>query len=260
MVTKGKYPFSIFTSDEFLEWFHSNVAGGEDPFGRRYYGLNQVNVKYTDRNGRSFELKQNDFIFAGIELNHFYYPNFKKLKSKNVFINFGSHLGLNTSSVNPSLDVGFSGNISKEWFLKNTNEIRLGFGSSILRRNAVDFKENLVQLGNNKYLSSLEAMFEFTKYTRKGNYHSVSVNYQIQTSYSKKDEANYYQLVGKWQEIHAGWQNGFEKLYEDQSAWSWLYTYGRENYNFSVYIKEDLRLNNSPDLQVGFAVKIPFSK
>ena len=122
----------------------------------------------------------------------------------------------------------------------------MGFGSSILRRNAVDFKENLVQLGNNKYLSSLEAMFEFTKYTRKGNYHSVSVNYQIQTSYSKKDEANYYQLVGKWQEIHAGWQNGFEKLYEDQSAWSWLYTYGRENYNFSVYIKEDLRLNNSP--------------
>jgi len=258
LVTKGKYPFSILTSDEFLEFFHSNVAGGEDPFGRKYYGFNQVNVKYTDRKGRVLELKQNDFIFAGIELNHFYYSDFKFLKERNIYFNFGSHLGLNTSKFNPSIDLGFSGNIIKEWKLKNTNEIRFAFGSAILRKNAIDFDSNSVILGNNKFLGSLEAMFEFTKYTRKGNYHSVSVNYQMQTPFSNDDEANYYQLVGKWQEIHSGWQNGFEKLYDYQSAWSWMYTYGRENYNFSVYVKEDLALNNSPDLQIGFSVKIPF--
>ena len=44
LITKGKYPFSFFTSDENVEWFHSNIAGGEDPYGRRYYGLNQVNL------------------------------------------------------------------------------------------------------------------------------------------------------------------------------------------------------------------------
>ena len=42
LVTKGKYPFSFITSDETIEWFHSNIAGGEDPFGRKYYGLNEV--------------------------------------------------------------------------------------------------------------------------------------------------------------------------------------------------------------------------
>ena len=257
LVTKGKYPFSFFTSDEFLEYFHSNVAGGEDPFGRRYYGLNQVNVKYTDRKGRFLELKQNDFIFAGIELNHFYYTDFNFLKKRNIHLNFGSHLGWNTSKFNPSIDLGFSGNVVKEWEFKNTNEIRFSFGSSILRKEIIDFDDNSVTLGTNKFLGSLEAMFEFTKYTRKGNYHSVAVNYQIQTPFSNADEANYYQLVGKWQEIHSGWQNGFEKLYDYQSAWSWLYTYGRENYSFSVYVKEDLALNNSPDLQLGFSVKIP---
>ncbi|WP_405609491.1 hypothetical protein [Polaribacter sp. Asnod1-A03] len=259
LVSKGKYPFSIFTGDEFLEWFHSNIAGGEDPFGRKYYGFNQVNVNYQDRNGNKMSLRDGQFIFAGIELNHFYYPNFINLKKKNIFVNFGSHLGLNTSKYNPSIDIGISGNITKEWTLKNESEIRSAFGSSILRKNMIDFKENLVNFGNNKFLGSLEAMFEYTKYTKRKNYHSIAVNYQIQTRFSKKEEASYYQLVGLWQEIHSGWQNGFEKLYEYQSAWSWIYTYGRKNYSFSLYIKEDLYLNNSPDLQTGISLKIPLS-
>lgn len=102
-------------------------------------------------------------------------------------------------------------------------------------------------------------MFEYTKFTRKKNYHSVSVNYQIQSSFNKRAEAAYYQFVGLWQEIHSGWQNGFEKLYDYQSAWSWLYTYGRKNYSFTIYIKEDLSLNNSPDIQTGISFKIPLS-
>jgi hypothetical protein len=258
LITKGKYPFSFFTSDETIEWFHSNVAGGEDPFGRKYYGLNEVNVKYQDRNGKVLELKDGQFLLAGIELNHFYYPNFINLKKNNITINFGSHLGINTSKFNPSIDIGFSGNIIKKWSLKSKNEIRSSFGSAILRKNAINFKE-VIDLGNNTFLGSLEAMFEYTKYTRKKNYHSISVNYQIQTSLFKREEATYYQLIGKWQEIHSGWQNGFEKLYEYQSAWSWLYTYGRKEYSFSLYIKEDLYLNNSPDIQTGISLKIPLS-
>lgn len=258
LVTKGKHPFSFFSSDATIEWFHSNIAGGEDPFGRRYYGLNQVHVRYQDRNGKTLELKDGQFLLAGLELNHFYYPDFTNLKKKNIFVNFGSHLGINTSKENPSIDLGISGNIVKKWILKTKNEIRSAFGANILGKNIIDFKDN-IDLGNNAFLVNLEAMFEYTKYTRKRNYHSISVNYQIQSSFFQRTEANYYQLVGKWQEIHAGWQNGFEKLYEYQSAWSWLYTYGRKEYSFSLYIKEDLYLNNSPDIQTGISLKIPLS-
>jgi hypothetical protein len=197
---------------------------------------------------------------AGIELNHFYYPNFINLKKKNISVNFGSHLGINTSKNNPSIDIGVSGNILKKWNLKRNSEIRTAFGTSVLRKNTINFKDDLVSLGNNPFLGSLETMFEFTKYTRQRNYHSVSVNYQIQTAFNKRDEATYNQLVGKWEEIHSGWQNGFEKLYDYQSAWSWLYTYGRKNYSFTFYIKQDLLLNNSPDIQSGISVKIPISK
>lgn len=258
LVTKGTYPFSFFSSDETIEWFHSNIAGGEDPFGRRYYGLNQVHVKYQDRNGKNLELKEGQFIMAGIEFNHFYYPALVNLKRKNISLNFGTHLGINLAKYNPSIDIGFSGNIIKKWVLNSKYEIRSSFGSGILRKNIVNFN-SVVDLGNNRFLGSLEAMLEYTEYTRKKNYHSVAVNYQIQTPLFKTEEADYYQLVGKWKEIHAGWQNGFEKMYEYQSAWSWLYTYGAKNYAISLYIKEDLYVNNAPDIQTGISLKIPLS-
>lgn len=256
LVTRGKYPFSVITSDEFIEWFHSNVAGGEDPFGRKFYGINQVNVNYQDRNGNKLSLKNGQFFIAGIEINHFFYPETPFLNKKNIAINFGSHFGINTSKYNPSIDIGLSGNTIKEWFFKNNNQFKAGLGLAVLRKNLINFN-NIVQLGNNPFLGSLEAMLEFTKYSSKKNYHSFGVNYQIQSSFHKREEANYYQLIGLWREIHSGWQNGFQKLYEYQSAWSFLYTYGHKKYRLSIYAKQDFYLNNSPDIQTGISLNIP---
>lgn len=256
LVTRGNHPFSLFTSDESLEWFHSNIAGGEDPFGRRFYGLNQVNVKYTDRNGRVLELQNGDFIFSGIEFNHFYYPEFLTNQEKNIHVNVGSHIGVNTSRFNPSIDAGFSANVVKKWELKNSNEFRFGFGGAALRKNLINFKD-VVDLGNNRFLGSFETMLEFTKYTAQQNFHSFGVNYQFQTRYNRRVEASYYFLFGDWDAIHSGWQNGIEKLYESLTSWNFVYTYGRKSYQISMYIKEDLRLNNAPDVQTGVSIKFP---
>jgi hypothetical protein len=259
LITKGKYPFSFLTSDESIEWFHSNVAGGEDPYGRKYYGLNQVNFKYTDRNGKVLELKNDDFFLGGIEFNHYYYPEFLINRKRNLFVNFGMHVGMNTSTFNPSIDVGFSGNVIKKIQLKNKNEFNIAFGGSLLRKNLINFKD-VVELGNNTFLGSLESEIEFTKLTRKKNYHSFGIHYQFQTRYNKLEEANYYHLKGKWQEIKAGWQHGFTTLYEGLSAWTFLYTYGSPNYKITLYLKEDLLVNNAPDAQTGISIQIPISK
>jgi hypothetical protein len=260
LITKGKYPFSFVTSDESIEWFHSNVAGGEDPYGRRYYGLNQVHFKYTDRNGNVLELENNDFFLGGIEFNHHYYPSFLSNKKQHLFVNFGSHVGLNTSKFNSSIDIGFSANLIKNIKLKNKNEFNLAAGISILRKNAINLNSNLVDLGNNPFLGSLESELEFTKYTKKKNYHSFGIHYQFQTRYNKLEEANYYHLKGKWQEIKAGWQHGFSTLYEGLSAWAFIYTYGNPNYKLTIYLKEDLLVNNAPDAQTGISISIPISK
>lgn len=166
LITKGKTPASLLSSDNFLEWFHSNIAGGEDPFGRKYYGLNQVDFKYTDKNGEVLELNSGDFFVGGIEFNYFYYPEFLINQKRNFFVNFGSHIGINTSEYNPSMDFGISGNAIKTLTLKNDNQINFALGLSVLRKNIVDF-DTVIELGNNKYLGSLEAEVEYTLYTKK---------------------------------------------------------------------------------------------
>ena len=257
LITKGNYLFSPFTNDESIEWFHSNIAGGEDPYGRKYYGLNQVNFKYTDRNGRVLELRNNDFFIGGIEINHFYYPSFLINKKKNVFANIGTHLGFNTSKYNPSLDIGLSANVIKKLILKNNNEFNFAAGTSILRKNIINFG-NVMDFGNNQFLATLEGEIEFTKYTNKNHYNAFGVNYQIQSRYNKLQEADYYKLIGKWKEIHGGWQHGFTTLYKALSNWTFLYTYGNPKFKITLYLKEDLRVNNAPDLQTGIALTMPF--
>lgn len=259
LITKGKHPFSFFTGDETIEWFHSSINGGEDPFGRRYYGLNQVNFKYTDRNGNTLELHNNDFFISGIEFNHHYYPTLKINNTKNIFLNFGSHLGINTSKFNPSIDIGVSTNAIKKVVLKNENEFYFGAGFNLLRKNIINFDE-VIDLGNNIFLATIEADIEFTKYSEKGNYHAFGVNYQIQSRYNKRKEASYFKLLGKWEEINGGWQHGVTTLYKAHSNWSFIYTYGRPNYKLSFYLKEDLLVNNAPDLQTGISLSIPILK
>lgn len=258
LITKGNYLFSPFTNDETIEWFHSNIAGGEDPYGRKYYGLNQVNFKYTDRNGRILELHNNDFFISGIEFNHFYYPSFLN-KKKNVFSNLGTHIGFNTSKYNPSLDIGLSANVIKKLVFKNNNEFHFAAGTSILRKNIINFGD-VMDFGNTPFLASLEGEIEFTKFTKKKHYNAFGVNYRIQSRYNKLKEADYYRLIGKWQEIHGGWQHGISTLYKALSNWTFLYTYGHPKYKISLYFKEDFRVNNAPDIQTGIGLTMPLCK
>ena len=259
LITKGKYPFSVFTSDESIEWFHSNIAGGEDPFGRRYYGLNQVNFKYLDRNGNTLELNNNDFFIGGLEFNHYHYPKLSINKTKNIYINFGSHLGLNTSRFNSSIDAGISANAIKTLALKNNYELSFAIGANLLRKNIINFKD-VIDLGNNPYLATGQGELEITKYTKKGNYNAFGINYHIQTRYNKKEEADYYRLLGKWREINGGWHNGVHTLYQPLSSWNFIYTYGTPKYKVTLFFKEDLRVNNAPDFQTGVSLKVPISK
>ncbi|MFH4969328.1 hypothetical protein V8G61_14075 [Gaetbulibacter sp. M240] len=256
LITKGKHPFSFFTSDESIEWVHSNIAGGEDPYGRRYYGLNQVNFEYFDRHGNTLKLNNNDFFIGGVELNHFYYPTLNMNKSDCLFLNFGTHLGLNTSKFNPSMDIGVSANAVKTIPLKNNFEFNVAVGANVLRKNFINFKE-VIDLGNNPFLATLEGNLEIVKYTKRKNYNAFGVNYQIQSRYNNKEEADYYKLLGKWREINGGWQHGVETLYKALSNWSFIYTYGTPKLQLQLYAKQDFLVNNAPDFQTGIGFKVP---
>lgn len=127
-------------------------------------------------------------------------------------------------------------------------------------KNFINLKNNNIDLGNNSLLATLEGHIEFTKYTKKGNYNAFGINYHIQSRFNKKAEESYYKLLGKWREINGGWQNGVATLYKALSNWSIVYTYSKRNYKLSLFLNQDLLVNNAPDFQTGIALNIPILK
>jgi len=253
---KGNFLNSPFTNDETIEWFHSNIAGGEDPFGRRFYGVNNVVVNYTDRNGKNLNMQVSDMILGGMELSHTYYPKFEEWNERNLFFNFQSQLGWNTSKYNNSLDLGIGINSMKKYRLNPKSDIWVGLGYSVLYKNAIDGNDNL-DLGNNRFLGSGEVMLQWTHRTKKDNQNILGINYQNQTSYFKKEEANYFHLKGDYSAINQGWHYGYTTLIENLSSWSFLYTHARPSISYTVYIKQDFSVNNAPDLETGISLQIP---
>ena len=132
--------------------------------------------------------------------------------------------------INPGVII----NDDKNVHLKNNYQLNVGLGINVLRKNLINFKE-VMDLGNNPYLATIESDIEFTKFTKKDNYNALTINYQIQSRYNMRSEADYYRLIGKWKEINGGWQHGVSTLYNYLSYWSFIYTYGRPNYKISLY-------------------------
>jgi hypothetical protein len=253
---KGNFFDSPFTNDESIEWFHSNIAGGEDPFGRKFYGVNEVAVKYTDRNGKTLNMRAGDIILGGLELAHTYYPELQKWNERNLFFNLQSQIGWNTSAYNNSLDLGLGINAVKKYHLNTKSDLWFGLGYSVLYKNLIDGRDNL-DLGNNRFLGSGEVMAQWTHQTSKGNQNIIGVNYQNQTSYFKKEEADYFHLKGDYAAINQGWHYGYTTLIENLSSWSLLYTHVRPKISYTIYVKEDLNVNNAPDVETGISVQIP---
>lgn len=251
MLTNGKFPFSIFTNDEFIEFFHDNIAGGKDPFDRKVFGLDKANINYTDRNGRRLNAGNGDFLTAGIETHYYYYPTF--LNDKKIFLNFGAHLGTNLSKYNMSMDIGLSAAGVKQFNLNDRNFILFGLGTNVLRKNAVDLQNDNLDFGTNDFIGSLESNVEYTFLSKGKTYHSFGVSFYIQTSLHKKDEDE-YNIYIRDDEAFNSWGHGTRHLYKNNNYWTLAYTFTRK-VSTSIYIQQDFTVNNNPDLQTGISVK-----
>lgn len=254
---EGRIPFSIFTSDEAIEWFHRNIAGGKDPFSRYYYGINKAGIKYTDEENNVINMNKGDFIIPGIEINHSYYPSLAMNKKRHLYLNFNTHLGINTSRYNPVADLGLSTSIIKKYIIQNKNIFTAGFSAGALRQNIFQYG-NKVNISNQKILYSMEAQIDYKKKLKNTNSLSYGLNYTFQTAYSNpKDFEN---LVFTGQRINTHWQQTFYHLYENLHGLSFIMTYSVKQFSYYAYIREDNKLDNAPDLQTGIGLKMSIAK
>lgn len=251
MLTKGKFPFAVFTNDEFIEYFHKNIGGGDDPFDRSVFGLKEAYIKYTDRNGNTLELENGDFFIGGLETTYYYYPEALINKSKNLHFNFGAHLGTNLSKYNSSIDLGLSSNAVKTFYIKDNKNFQIGIGLGVLRKNAIDFKDDNIDFGTNDFLGHLESTLEYSYVSKKGNIHSFGTDFYVQTTLNKRDE-RYYMIPVRHPNAHKAWGHGITNLYETNNYWTFMYSITKKN-TLTIYLQQDFTVNNNPDLQTGIS-------
>ncbi len=251
VLTNGKFPLSTLTTDRFIEFFHDNIAGGDDPFDRRVFGLDRAKFLYTDRNGRSFDLGNGDFLTAGLETHYYYYPTF--LNEKKFYFNLGAHVGTNLSKYNMSMDIGASAAGVKQFDLNDRNFMLFGLGANVLRKNAIDLQSDNFDFGTNDFIGSFEANAEYTFVSKGKTYHSFGLNYYAQTSLHQKDEDD-YNIYVRDDDSTNSWGHGTRHLYKNNDYWTFVYTFTRK-ISMSFYIQQDFTVNNNPDLQTGVSVK-----
>jgi len=253
MLTKGKAPFTLLTGDQFIEGFHDNIAGGNDPFARRLFGLDKAKILYTDRNNNTLEINNGDFFIGGFETSYYYYPQLSINSFKNFYINFGAHLGINLSKYNASLDFGISTNILKTYALNDLKYFQFGLSIGVLRKNGIEFKTNNIDFGTNKYLGYLENIIEYNFISKRKTTHSFGIDFYLQTSLNKKDEFEYIIPIRNGVSEKA-WITGISNLYKNNNYWTFLYSFTRKTVTTTFYLQQDLNVNNNPDIQTGASI------
>lgn len=254
LFTKGKIPFSLLSSDQFLEFFHSHIAGGEDPFARKYYGLDQVALTYIDEQGRSIEKKENDFVFAGLEAHYTYFIPSKFLAAQDFYIHLGAHLGMNTTAYNPTTDFGLSAAFIKQIKLSESKILQLASGGSLSVPALIKWK-NGVNISNTKLKFTADWQLTYQVKTAKNNRWEIALNYHHLSAYQRKKDLDGIVLIGE--RISTHWHYAISHLYDNTTQWTLVFNYATAKYAISVYATEDIKVNNAPDIQTGIQLSLP---
>jgi hypothetical protein len=251
----GKIPTSIVTNDELIEWFHSNVAGGENPFARKAFEYDQAKIRYSDEEGNTFQINSGDFIFSGIDLSYYYYPQFKSLEERSIYTNFGVQVGANLNDINPSFDLGLNGTIIKSIHLKRERRFNVGLSVGAMRMQVLAYGE-AVQLITRKNLVNSEFLFEYLKHYKNKSLLSFAVSWITQNSFNKKSDFETIILAGERSTSH--WHLALSHLYDIRTSYNFMISYAKGDFAYSTYFREDFTVNNAPDTQGGIGVKYYF--
>lgn len=178
-LTEGNIPYSLLTSDEIIEWFHSNIAGGDDAFGRKNQPFGNAFFYYKDVNNNEITINNKCFLMSEISNYINYYP---RLFTKSFNVNISALTGLSLTNKTWDFDVGASAAIIKSFqFEKN----RLDWGVAAGMMFPSVFQDQSVIISNVNSLFSLESHWNYVVVRKSGEW-VVGTNFHMQSSYHLK--------------------------------------------------------------------------
>lgn len=255
-LTGGQQPTALITSDGFIEDFHSNVKGGEDPFARKQYAYNQASLFYQDKTGKKLHLTEGSFIVPNFQLNYYWYPPNNWLKKLNMQTNVGAHIGINLPSFSRSIDAGISCVLIKEFCASKKYRYIIAASGNVLRQKIWSAKSH-VDFSRSKALPSIAALFEFKNVITKSKFWAIGLNYYYLAPFHPANEFDEVTPVGNRLSSH--WHLAVTHMYRNSQYWSLVYSFGSK-YFWSAYLTQDFKVNNAPDFQTGLSIQIPLKE
>lgn len=252
-LTGGQAPTALFTSDGFIEDFHSNIKGGEDPFVRKQYTYNQAAIFYQDKEEKKIDLKNGRMLIPNIQANYYLYANNAWLKKYTMQASAGLHLCVNLPQFSRAVDGGVSVVFLKQFATQRRYKYTLAISGGLLRQQILATKSR-VDFSSNNLLPSIESMFEFRKTINKMIFWAIGLNFHYTGSFHPASEFSNITPVGNRLSSH--WHLALTHMYRNNQYWSLVYSFGGK-YVWSVYMLQDFKVNNAPDFQTGISVQLP---
>lgn len=242
----GRVPYSLLTSDEFIEWFHSSIVGGEDAFGRKSKPFGEALFYYKDVNNNTISLKNGDVLMSEISNYINFYP---KWTPKNINFNISVLTGLSLTNKTWNLDMGFSGTAVR-CFKFHKNRLDWGIATGIMFPST--FQNQSVVINNVNRLFSLESHWNYVFTKKRGDW-VVGANFHMQSNYHSMKENNYQTIMRGNVTSHD--HMGVSHLTRWLQGWSLVLGRNWKDWSVNCFIREDFWVDNAPDAQVGWGIQ-----
>lgn len=243
----GKLPYSLLTSDEAIEWFHSNIAGGEDAFGRKRTGYGNALLEYKDVNNNRISLKENSFLMSEISTYLNFYPNYN---FKNINFNLSGLTSISQMKKTWYFDLGFSGSAIKHFELKK-NQLDWGVSCGILFPSV--FQTQKVIINNVNRLFSAETHLNYTIPTKNNDAYVIGLNFHAQSNFHSMNERKYNVIYQDGVTSHDHY--GVSHLNRWLNGWTFILGYNWNKTSLNAFFREDFWVDNAPDVQVGWGLQ-----
>lgn len=172
-------PVQWLVGDQFIEDFHSNVLGIDDPFNRQELGMNEVHYSATDHNGNQLNADGGKIYLEPAEVAYTHYFSLFENDNTNFSANSSVALGIPYNSY--SLQQNISGGVSST--INLTQKISDHFSVSTSAKGSVT---------NNALVKMKDDAYQFTDDNTYEVQGLLGLNYT-----SKKDRISLYTSINK---------------------------------------------------------------
>ena len=263
VLSRGTSVIESPVSDEFIESLHSIGIGRYDNFGRRLYPFNQAEITFKDSEGKGLSLHDGDLFLGTFDLHYIDHIELvhedQNRRVKVLTLNLGAYAGIPMNQYLNELPVGMSAQLVSSIRLGSNTSLISTIGGSYTRNDLIRWGTPIALVNENS-LYQLEGYLGVSIHHRSGLITTYGIQHEEYSMFAKPiPEMGLIPPVSSTNKTPTWWEltpdqfggkaSGF-KIPNDQ-YFDLVVGVQKKNMAVNFFLKEDLKVNNAPDLQLG---------